>query len=512
MRCILLTAPGEDIEERTELEELGYSAASYPVSREAGKDECADCPGIHTGSHDKPRICARGLSFASMILDPQFREDDLIIFGESGAIPVIRSEKLRPVLEELVRSHPEADAFRLSHPAQASDSACGWNAHVLVIPVAKREKAARIFSSGHLPTDTVPGTADSNGTLCIMETKHNYFYQTPRIPSAGKPAMNVCRNRKMALCLSSYKRFEDLQRQIYCMMHQSYHHFHLFVAVKGISSFLFQSVLIPQFQEFMDEGRLTMRWFPNKNQLSNLADTIRGLDTTDYELFLKIDDDDFYGPDYLRTINEFHSEIPQHHCSCFNDWNWVHYKYRGISSLQKEFYHVFGATMVLTRSVMKRLMTCEEHPEMINPVIQRWYKVPGHGNIGFSEDNFIHKLMLENGWSNIAPFIAKKKIIHHVIVQKANASVTRGAMLEEEFQEANTAVAHDARSFEYVLSLRHPLWSDAFRIFGTRGNKVSDGDPAEVLSFSPEKIAVKWDYWGEEAFVRQDDGSYEFLQ
>ena len=66
----------------------------------------------------------------------------------------------------------------------------------------------------------------------------------------------------------------------------------------------------PQFQEFIDEGRLTLRWFPNKNQLSNLADTIRGLDTTDYELFVKIDDDDFYGRDYLLTINEFHSKSP----------------------------------------------------------------------------------------------------------------------------------------------------------------------------------------------------------
>lgn len=316
----------------------------------------------------------------------------------------------------------------------------------------------------------------------------------------------------MALCLASYKRFEDLQRQIYCMMHQSYRNFHLFVAVKGMSSFIFQSILIPQFQEFIDEGRLTLRWFPNKNQLSNLADTIRGLDTTDYELFVKIDDDDFYGRDYLLTINEFHSEIPQHHCSYFNDWNWVHYKYGGISSLQKEFYYVFGASMVLTRSVMERLMACEEHPEMIHPIVQRWYHIPGHGNIGFSEDNFIHKLMLENGYSNIAPFIARKKITHHIIVQKANASVTRGYMLDGEFRKANTNVSHDADAFEYVLDLRHPQWNGAFRVFGARGNRVDNDDSAEVLSFSTEKIVVKWDKWGEESFVRQDDGSYEFQQ
>lgn len=94
------------------------------------------------------------------------------------------------------------------------------------------------------------------------------------------------------------------------MMHQSYRNFHLFVAVKGMSSFIFQSILIPQFQEFIDEGRLTLRWFPNKNQLSNLADTIRGLDTTNYELFLKIDDDDFYGRIIFLPLMSFIRKYP----------------------------------------------------------------------------------------------------------------------------------------------------------------------------------------------------------
>ena len=65
--------------------------------------------------------------------------------------------------------------------------------------------------------------------------------------------------------------------------------------------------------------------------------------------------------------------------------------------------------MVLTRSVMERLMACEEHPEMIHPIVQRWYHIPGHGNIGFSEDNFIHKLMLENGYNNIAPLYRQEE-------------------------------------------------------------------------------------------------------
>lgn len=541
MKCVLLQAPGEILEGSAELNELGYQAASYPVSQKVEKlldtrcEEFTEFLGMHPEACDKPYVRVLRISFANMILDPQFREDDLIIFGESNTTPAIPEKRLQPVLEEMVKSHPEVDVFRLFHEfsqeapkppcpgeriefepyatsGHTAGSAYVCGTHALVIPASKREKVARIFSTCRLPPDTALEAANGNGELSIMVTKYNCFYQKPRTRLFDKSTLYSYRERKMALCLSSYKRFEDLQRQIYCMMHQSYRNFHLFVAVKGMSSFIFQSILIPQFQEFIDEGRLTLRWFPNKNQLSNLADTIRGLDTTNYELFLKIDDDDFYGRDYLLTINEFHSEISQHHCSCFKDWSWVHYKYGGISSLQKEFYYVFGASMVLTRSVMERLMACEEHPEMIHPIVQRWDHIPGHGNIGFSEDNFIHKLMLENGYSNIAPFIAKKKITHHIIVQKANASVTRGYMLDGAFQKANTNVSHDVDSFEYVLGLRHPQWSDAFRVFGTCGNRVSNNDAAKILSISPEKIVLEWEKWGEESFVRQEDGSYEFQQ
>lgn len=66
----------------------------------------------------------------------------------------------------------------------------------------------------------------------------------------------------MALCLASYKRPEDLQRQIFSIMNQSYDNFLLFEAVKGIPEFFINTFIIPQFQHFIDEGRLTIRCFP----------------------------------------------------------------------------------------------------------------------------------------------------------------------------------------------------------------------------------------------------------
>lgn len=535
MKCIFLTAPGESLEGAAELKKLGYSVEPYPTSQKVEKlddsryEEFTPFMGYHPESRDRPYVRSLRISFATMLLDPQFDADDLIIFGESDATPVVAAETLRPVLEKMIKDHPDVDIFRPFYsiswnpsnpptgtigfgPFMVSDHAINdphaWGTHALVIPAAKRKKIAHIFSSYRLPIDTALEAASANGELNMMVANHNCFYQKPRTSVADKSTMYSVRNRKMALCLSSYKRFEDLQRQIYCIMHQTYTDFHLFVAVKGMSSFIFQSILLPLFQEFIDAGRLTMRWFPNKNQLSNLVDTIRGLDTSPYELFLKIDDDDFYGKDYLKTINDFHAEIPQHHCSYFSDWSWVHFKHGGISTMQPEFYNVFGATMTLTRPVMQRLMECEENPELISQTMKKWWGEGANGNVGFTEDNFIDKLMRENGSSNIGPYIGKNKITHHIIVQKANASVTRGDMLSEDFQVANTRISHNEADFEHVLGMRHPEWSDAFRLFGQRGYRVSNGDWADILHYSPETITLKWEKWGQEHYAKQPDGSY----
>lgn len=537
MKCIFLTAPGEILEGKPELEQLGYTVASYPTSQkvEALDDsrygEFTSFLGYHPEACDKPYVRSLRISFATMLQDSRFADEDLIIFGESDATPTVDAATLHRTLQDLLARHPEADVIRLFH--DLSWSAPGepppegdipfehfatswhtsgipyvWGTHALVVPVAKREKVARVFSSYRLPIDTALEAANGNGELHVLVARYNCFYQKPRTHFVDKTTMYSFRERRMALCLSSYKRFEELQRQIYSMMHQSYDNFHLFVAVKGISTYIFESILVPQFREWIDAGKLTMRWFPNKNQLSNLVDCIRGLDTTGYELFLKIDDDDFYGKDYLRTVNEFHCEIPQHHGSYYCDWGMVHHRNKGFSTIQPEYYYMFGPTLVLPREVMERLLACEETPTLICPVVARATDGVGHQDIGFIEDNFIHKLLCEHGCSNIGPFVHKKGIKHHIIVQKANPSVTRGDLVEGTFRQTNSAVTHNPADYEYVLGLSHREWSDAFCVFGTRGFRVGNGDAATVLAMTPELITLKWDKWGTETFARRADGSY----
>lgn len=92
----------------------------------------------------------------------------------------------------------------------------------------------------------------------------------------------------MAACIASYKRVEDLLRQILCMMNQSYPHLHVFAAVKGVSAETARRILLPHVQPFIDAGRVTLRLCPNRNQLTNFMDTVRGLDISSYDLLPRL--------------------------------------------------------------------------------------------------------------------------------------------------------------------------------------------------------------------------------
>lgn len=537
MKCILLCAPGEVLEGSSELDSLGYHYQAYPTTQaveileDTRDEEFASFLGARPESCDKPYVRSLRASFSSMLQDSQFDDEEYVIFGESDATPIIAAQRLATIIERWVEQYPDVDVFRLFHDLSNAPSDLPsitqdefkhyvsnpmgtwctpyvWGTHALIIPCKKREKIAQLFLSCRLPIDTTLEVAQARGEINIMVAEYNFFYQKPRTHFVDKRTMYSWRERKMALCLSSYKRFEDLQRQIYSMMDQSYPHFHLFVAVKGLSEYIFMSILMPQFQGFIDEGRLTLRYFPNKNQLSNFIDTVRNLDVSDYELFLKIDDDDFYSRDYLKNINEFHAAIPQHHSSYYSDLSDVHYRHHGVSSLQQEYFSIFGASMVFSREVMRQLVICEETPSLMEPVVQRWLQSKGHCQFGFSEDNFMHMLMRDYGCSNIASFIRQKGIEHHLIIQKANASVTRGDFLTDHFREANDKVANNASTFEYIVELRHPEWYDSFVIVGQRGYRTSISDAAHIVSFTSKKLIVNWDQWGEETFIKTSNGFY----
>jgi len=520
------------------MKKLGFDCQAYPVSqqvqllRDTHFEEFTDFLGNIPGWCDKPVARSLRISFVKMLLDPAFAEDDFIIFGESDATPIVRADELRSVLEREMNEHPETDVFRLFFEASSAPSlppsqpshlsfeayATGvrtrnepyvWGTHAMVIPARSRSKVAELFRNWRIPTDTALEVAQSRNLLNIRVARHNLFYQKPRTTHADVTRLFSWRKRRMALCLASYRRPEDLQRQIYTMMNQSYDKdfFHLFVAVKGVSEFYVNTFIIPQFRNFIDDGRLTIRCFPNSNQLTNLLDCTRDLDVSAYDLFLKIDDDDFYCRDYLSTINEFHSLIPQHYSSFFSDWSWVLYKPHGIAAPQLEPFYVFGSSMTVTPQVWQRLHAAEADPSIIRETLARYCGGEGHACIAYSEDNFIHKVMRDFGCDNIAPLVSRKGISHYLMVQKSNASVTRGGLVPGD-AASHTDLSETAPPQEHVVYAFHPEWKDSLRIYGSDCLRVSNGDRAQVLKFTDSHLSLRWEKWGEEHFAKDKRGAY----
>ncbi|WP_295926200.1 hypothetical protein [uncultured Akkermansia sp.] len=535
MKCVFLQTPGETMEGLAEMNSLGFECVAYPSTQDTSSlrdtryEEFASFLDRVPDWTDTSKVRSLRASFARMLLDPAFEDDDFIIFGESDSTPTVDASVLRKAVEEEFLLHPEVDILRpflelatgpslpptcpahlrfepLHTSPRTLDSPYVWGTHALIIPVRSRRKVADLFLDWRLPIDTTMEAACAEGKLSMRITPHNLFYQKPRTSSINL-SQEPGRNRRMALCLSSYKRPEDLQRQIFSMMNQSYGNFHLFVAVKGIPEFFVNTFIIPQFQHFIEAGKLTIRCFPNGNQLSNLLDTVRGIDTSGFELFLKIDDDDFYCRDYLKTINEFCETVPDGYSCYCSDWSWVLYKHGGVVSPQKEPFYVFGSSLVMSREVMEQVWKSETEPEIIRRIMAKYYGGEGHSRIAWSEDNFLHKLMMDFGCGNIAPFVSRKGMKHFLMVQRSNASVTRGGLVPgDAVQHVDVANASSPR--EMVLTLIHPEWMDTVRIYGQSSYRVSNGDRARVVRQTDSSITLGWEKWGEELFVRNPDGSY----
>lgn len=319
---------------------------------------------------------------------------------------------------------------------------------------------------------------------------------------------------RMAACLSSYKRVEDFLRQVLCLMNQSYPHLHVFAALKGVPRSVAEEIIFPHVQPFIDAGRLTLRVFPNKDQFSNFLDTVRGLDISDYDLFAKIDDDDFYDRDYFRHIHDFHATLPPGYSSCHRAEGFQLRKSDGMPMFKRVPILCVGPGQVLSRRVMDKLLDMEENPLRMKEALSRCKKQTGFGSIGFAEDQFFKFMMLEYGCGNIGSWLEQRGINHHLALQFSNTSVVRGGSLPDDFQSHNWDVlSQDATRYEYVLDLVHSAWKGSVRLYGGRAVRLDDpAATAEVVFFSEEELVLRWENWGLERFVFESSGVYRFQE
>lgn len=532
LKCVFLTSRGEIIEGAWRAMQLGYEVEVYPTTRDTStlKDSCYEESKAYIGrvpeSAERAHVRSLRASFIRLLCDQRYSDQENVIFCESDAAPLLPAADMLKLIEQAFAAHPHADVLRPFHssvlagkpsnmdkiPPGASFSRmelrpdhdpCNeayWGTHALVVPSRSREKVARAFSEYRLPTDVALCLANGRDELEVHTASANFFVQLLR---THEP-----RSFRIAGLLSSYKRIKELQRQIWCMMDQDYADFHLFVAIKGISEFDFRRVLEPQFRHFVDSGRLTMRLFPNRNQLSNLLDTVRDLDVSFYDLFAKIDDDDIYARDYISRLDEFHSMLPDGLGSYFSGDGGYYRPERGFPVINTGHFGLYGPTIVIPNRVLKLLFKYERDPKSV----LNHFSAEDHGylrsSFSFREDALMDFINRRMGACNRGVYFNVQGEELSTIICQDTPSVLRGSYLNRDLMLRVNGTKPDENANESLLYLVHPNWRGYLKILGTRACRLGMKEEGEVLHFDKGQLMIKWDHWGKELFVKNEMGRY----
>lgn len=172
------------------------------------------------------------------------------------------------------------------------------------------------------------------------------------------------KNHKFLLCISSFKRPIFLSGQILRMMNQTYQNFDMSVSVKGVNKEWAEKTFVKEWQPLIDKGRLILRFDPNGYQMHNFLDTVRDIDRTKYDYFCKIDDDDWYTPDYLEDVNN--SINSEKNISVTGSLN-TYILTENINEVvfYKNNTELMGPTLCFSRKVIETALEIEKNPKLL---------------------------------------------------------------------------------------------------------------------------------------------------
>lgn len=516
MRCILLKTPGEIVEDAYALEANGFDCEVVETTQDTStlsdmrSSEFQFWMHVPLNKTNKPYARSLRASFANLLLAYETSYDDFIIFGESDIAPNVDASTVRAIVKTALEQHKDLDVLRLhlhlvETPSQITtdcytfrmpqfdsytDANYGWGTHALVIPKSSRRKVAELFRDCMLPIDVALEALNYKDELKVYVTSADLFYQKPRTARPDIHKQPHWHERNMAVCITSYKRPESAIKQIYTFLHQTYNpeKFHIFAVIKGISEFLFNSLLVTQFKPFIDAGRLTLRYMPNKSQLSNFLDCTRQLDTEKFDLFLKVDDDDFYSPTYLEAVNEFHAQIAPTSCSVMHGACRHLSKKDGVITQTLGFhYHVMGASFAMTKEVLECLKKAETDETYRQNLWKRVWN-SDQMDIRQAEDQLMHRLMKDIGVENRLKFVYSKSDYRpHITVNASNdQSVTRGNFM-------NGYVAAGKGAEELLFSVDPIAKTESnFICIGDRILDADTKDTGILQENTPHVKIVKW--------------------
>lgn len=203
---------------------------------------------------------------------------------------------------------------------------------------------------------------------------------------------------RILACISSFKRPIFVSGQVLRLFNQTYP-VDVSLSIKGVPADFVQNVLSSEWKPWIDSGRLILRIDTNKDQFSNFLDTVRDIDLSQYDYFCKIDDDDWYGPDYFKHVNEWLHKDKNIVLSLTTRYLSIRNNTHGVAvSFNKS--NLFGPTMCFSREVIKAALEIEKNPNIATRYL------PGHPLQSYRktrEDNYLHRL------AQVIGFVQKRK-------------------------------------------------------------------------------------------------------
>ena len=203
---------------------------------------------------------------------------------------------------------------------------------------------------------------------------------------------SIHKNYRILACISSYNRPIFVSGQVLRLLKQSYP-VDISVSIKGIPQNFVDNALEKEWSKGLQSGRIIMRVNPNRDQYSNFLDTVRDVDIEKWDYFCKVDDDDWYGPDYFKNVNEWLNKEDDIVMS-YTLNNMIIRQEDDTVTVTDSNYDWFGPSMCYSRKLIKKALWLEKHPYIAESYVKN-YPLSRHRQR--QEDNFMHKLALRVG-------------------------------------------------------------------------------------------------------------------
>ena len=225
---------------------------------------------------------------------------------------------------------------------------------------------------------------------------------------------------KILVMMSSYKRPLLLSGQIIRFTKQTYKNFDVSVSIKGVSEEYMRKTFIQEWSELINQNRLFIRFDKNRDQLSNLLDTVRDIDINKYDYFCKMDDDDWYSPIYLEEVNDWLHKEEDIDVSYTPDTTVLR---NGVDSAVMKLNSdlLFGPTLCFSRKVIDLVLRAEKDVSVLEDIFPK-EKVEELRHR--REDTLLHEIAIRIGKEQY-----RKTSPYNVIYGQQYPSVIRGGYL-----------------------------------------------------------------------------------